>query len=128
MKQKKSDALARCLDKARRQNLKQKRKRNLIKKAIELTRKLDMDIHMVLKDRDTNRLSQYSSGDQIRGHFTLEQAIKDLKETKDTGRKKVRLYDDDDYQKLNATQDAVDNDVLPPETIKEDPEPVEQQQ
>lgn len=56
--------LVRCDDKKKRLNLKQKRRRNLLRKAIELTQMLDMDIVMVMKDRDTDRIAQYTSGDK----------------------------------------------------------------
>ena len=45
--------LARCQNKERRVNLKSKRKRNLIKKAIELSKMLDMNIFIVFQDLDT---------------------------------------------------------------------------
>ena len=54
--------LPRCTIKTKRLNLKSKRKRNLIKKAIELSQMLDMDILMVLKCRDTGKVTVYESG------------------------------------------------------------------
>ena len=68
--------LPRCLDKEKRLNLKGKRKRNLIKKAIELSQMLDMDMCIIFKDIDTGKITQYSSGKKhgSRGLFTLEKA------------------------------------------------------
>ena len=63
--------LQRCANKDRRVNLKSKRKRNLIKKAIELTKMLDMKMFIVFKDLDTHKLSIYNSGDKLQGHFNL---------------------------------------------------------
>ena len=54
--------LKRCTNKARRLNLKSKRKRNLIKKAIELSTMLDMDLVMIFKDLDTGKITHYTSG------------------------------------------------------------------
>ena len=54
--------IPRCTNKPKRLNLKSKRKRNLIKKAIELSQMLDMDILMVLKCRDTGKVTVYESG------------------------------------------------------------------
>ena len=52
--------------------MKHKRKRNLIKKAIELSVVMDMDIYMVLRDRDTGKYSQYTSATQSGGLFTID--------------------------------------------------------
>ena len=51
-----------CKDKIKRLNLKGKRKRNLIKKAIELSKMLDMDTLIVFRDIDTGKITQYNSG------------------------------------------------------------------
>ena len=71
--------LPRCLDKEKRLNLKGKRKRNLIKKAIELSQMLDMEMCMVFRDIDTGKISLYSSGSKVasssgRSLFSLEKA------------------------------------------------------
>ena len=54
--------LSRCDDKIKRLNLKGKRKKNLIKKAIELSQMLDMDMLIVFRDIDTGKITQYNSG------------------------------------------------------------------
>ena len=56
--------LKQCDNRLKRQNIKQKRRRNLMKKAIELVKMLDMEINMVLKDRDTDKVWHYVSGDK----------------------------------------------------------------
>ena len=56
------DVLPRCDDKIKRLNLKGKRKRNLIKKAIELSQMLEMDMLIVFRDLDTGKITQYNSG------------------------------------------------------------------
>lgn len=72
--------IEKCSDKKRRINLKNKRVKNYIKKGIELAAMLDMDVYLVLNDKDQNRVSQYTSGDVHQGHFTLDKATKFLRE------------------------------------------------
>jgi len=57
------DLLPRCDEKIKRLNLKGKRKRNLIKKAIELSQMLDMDMLIVFRDIDTGKMTLYNSGE-----------------------------------------------------------------
>lgn len=42
-------------------NLKGKRKKNIVKKAIEISTMLEMDVLLVMRCRDTGRISQYAS-------------------------------------------------------------------
>ena len=100
----KSQALPieRCEDKKRRVNLKNKRMKNYIKKGIELAAMLDMDVYLVLNDKDSGKVSEYTSGDSNRGHFTLDRAIKLLEDFKKEGGA-VRAFDDCDYNKLKLT-------------------------
>lgn len=78
-------ALSYYKDKTKRMNLKSKRKRNLVRKAIELTKMLDMDILMVLKDCDTGKISLYNSvlrgkegGGDVATFFTIETAMAEI--------------------------------------------------
>ena len=48
-------------NKTKRVNLKCKRKRNLIKKAIELQKLTDLDICIVIKDDEMNKVIQFAS-------------------------------------------------------------------
>ena len=91
--------LSRCQNKVKRLNLKSKRKRNLVKKAIELTLMLDMDILVVMRDNDTEKYYKYMSGNKRKGHFTWEQTIKDIEDLNRKGIA-VKMYDDDDYFSL----------------------------
>ena len=95
-----SDDLPWCSDKIKRLNLKGKRKRNLIKKAIELSQMLDMDMLVVFRDIDTGKITQYNSGrasDNVRPHFTLEVAQNEIK--KWTVKKKtVQFLDGSNYK------------------------------
>lgn len=90
---------ARIQDKQRRVNLKCKRKRNIIKKAIELRNMLDMDVFMIFFDRDTGKYSQYTSGNERSGRYTFEMVRAEVDAQIALG-KKIRLFDDDDYAKL----------------------------
>ena len=77
--------LVQCDDKIRRQNLKCKRRRSLIKKGIELSKIGNMDVLMIMKDHDTGRIIQYNSGDKSRGAFVYNEAGKALKTLKAKG-------------------------------------------
>lgn len=96
------NTLVRCENKARRVNLKSKRKRNLIKKAIELSKMLSVDMLMVFMDHDTGKLSSYSSGDRRVGKYTIEKALKDFEEHRAATRF-IKMFDDDDYASLKST-------------------------
>ncbi len=43
-------------DRLKRINLKRKRKRNLIKKAIEISQMCDLDISIIIKDRELDKM------------------------------------------------------------------------
>ena len=60
----KNQAKALVQDRERRTNLKSKRKRNIVKKAIELSHMCNMDILILIRDREMDKLFQYSSGRQ----------------------------------------------------------------
>lgn len=93
--------LARCQNKERRVNLKSKRKRNLVKKSIELCKMLDMKCLIIFKDLDTDKFSIYNSGDQRSGHFNLQTALEELR-AYEAKRNVVRCFDDDDYEGLKV--------------------------
>lgn len=95
--------LKRCPNKVRRLNLKSKRRRNMVKKAIELTKMLDMDILMVMRDNDTGKYFHYASGNKRTGHFTWERTLSDI-QTLRAKDMEVRFYDDDDYYTLRTTK------------------------
>ena len=94
--------IEKCTDKKRRINLKNKRVKNYIKKGIELAAMLDMDVYLMLNDRDQGRLSQYCSGDSNQGHFTIEKATKFLDDFKLSGGQ-MRFFDDNDYNKVKLS-------------------------
>ena len=66
-------------DRERRTNLKSKRKRNIVKKAIELSHMCNMDILILIRDREMDKLFQYSSGKtEATDLFTVEKAYADF--------------------------------------------------
>ena len=48
-------------ERARRINIKSKRKKNLFKKAIELRRLCDLDMLIVIRDKEYNKIQVYNS-------------------------------------------------------------------
>ena len=77
--------------------------KNYIKKGIELAAMLDMDVYLVLNDKDSGKVSEYTSGNDTKGHFTLETTTKLLSDFKQQG-KTIKAFDDQDYHKLKLTQ------------------------
>ena len=64
-------------DRTKRINHKSKRLRNLIKKAIELSRMCDLDISIVIRDKEMGKFTQYGSSDDTQkdGTFTPQIAL-----------------------------------------------------
>ena len=50
-------------DKVYRINIKSKRKRTLLRKAIEISKMCQLEIHIVIKDRETHKIIEYCSGE-----------------------------------------------------------------
>ena len=80
--------------------------KNYVKKGIELAAMLDMDIYLVLNDKDSGKVSEYTSGNNFQGHFTLDRASQFLKDYRENGGI-TKLFDDNDYNKLKLTQAEV---------------------
>ena len=74
----------RILDKQKRINLKSKRKRTLIRKAIEVSEMCDLDVLIIIRDWEMNKVMQYNSslanGDPAQESFTIQQATRALNE------------------------------------------------
>ena len=77
--------------------------KNYVKKGIELAAMLDMDIYLVLNDKDSGKVSEYTSGNNFKGHFTLDRTTQFLKDYRENGGI-TKLFDDNDYNKLKLTQ------------------------
>ena len=57
-------------------NIKNKRKRNLLKKSIALSKMCSMDITLFMHDRKYEKVFQYCSGEKQKGEvFTLDKAV-----------------------------------------------------
>ena len=68
-------------DKAKRINLKSKRKRTLLRKAIEVSQLCHIDILIIIRDNDTKRVSEYNSGSDDTEMFTFQDAVEALRLT-----------------------------------------------
>lgn len=84
-----------------------------------MSKKLDTDMMMVMKDRDTDRIFMYCSGDKTKGHYTFEKAATELTAYKNKGGGGIRMFDDDDYVKLqrsprDKTDEEEDDEHTPP--------------
>ena len=86
-------------DRTKRINLKCKRKRNLIKKAIELQKLSDLDICIVIRDREMDKIMQYASGTKDAGLFEVNVA-QELIESLEEDDKRYSMYDNDSYQEF----------------------------
>ena len=61
-------------EKRKRANMKSKRKRNLFKKTCELEKMFDLDICIVIRDRETDKVYQFKSGSEEAGFFDVQAA------------------------------------------------------
>ena len=61
-------------DKQQRINTKSKQKRTLIRKAIEVSKMCSLDILIVIRDKETNKLYEYNSGKPTDSLFTFLKA------------------------------------------------------
>ena len=89
-------------DRTKRINHKSKRLRNLIKKAIELSLMCDLDISMIVRDREIGKYTKYQSGNEIpEGDvFTPEIALDGLNSAYQRNQKNLKTYTNEDYKTL----------------------------
>ena len=95
----------------------------MIRKAIEVSQMCNLDIHIVLKDRDFNKVIEYNSVSSDGAQFTIE-AAKQLLDTLsgNTRRRNYKLYTDDDYENLKVHPrggDFLDHESLDDSPVKE---------
>ena len=62
-------------DKVSRVNIKSKRKRTLLRKAIEVSRLCSLDILIIIRDNETRKIYEYNSGKEDSKLFTLQKAV-----------------------------------------------------
>ena len=84
----------------------------MIMKAIELCSMHDMQMLIIFKDLDTGKLSQYTSGDDRKGHFSLMEALREITQYRFAG-KEIRTWDDDDYKGKKANQNESIDESIP---------------
>ena len=83
-------------DKALRINIKSKRKRTLLRKAIEVSRLCNLQILIVIRDTESNKIIEYNSGKSNQDHFSLERAS----QIKQSYSLSHVFYDDTNYDDL----------------------------
>ena len=90
-------------DKAKRINLKSKRTRTLLRKAIEVSQMCELDIHIALWDRSMNKLVEYGStaaDGQFFSFDRLRQVAESFRNV--TSSRFYKLYTDLDYDNLKT--------------------------
>ena len=63
-------------NKQQRINIKSKRKRTLVRKAIEVSQMCSLDILIIIRDNETNKVYEYNSGNIETDLFTLLEATR----------------------------------------------------
>lgn len=72
-----------------------------MKKGIELSKMCDLDILMIIKDKEMDKITQYCSGEPEKGLFTFDEALKALQK-EEYFDKNVKTYNDSDYNSLKT--------------------------
>ena len=83
-------------DKVQRINIKSKRKRTLLRKAIEVSQLCSLDILIIIRDNETSKLIEYSSGKSDDQLFTFNEAVR----SKMCGKYMPIYYNDNSYNHL----------------------------
>ena len=98
-------------DYEKRINLKSKRKKTLVRKIMEFSQMIGIDIYLVMHDGEMNRVITYSSGTKAKGLFTSENASQVMDHAR-RGFKYLKELTDDDYLKFckNINKPEEDND------------------
>ena len=87
-------------------NVKSKRMRYLFKKAIELSKMCEMQVLIVVKDDQQDRVTMYRSGkkDSLDGKaYSAEEALSQIQERRKQ-KKNIKVFTDDDYAALDTSQ------------------------
>ena len=103
-------------------NLKSKRKKTLIKKAIEISQMCQVDILLVIQDSEMNKMIEYNSGTKEKGLYTVDRALKAYHEVKCRKKKYQHfcdeIYDRFIYGKQKQELDDEDQELEIPLTLK----------
>lgn len=84
-------------------NIKNKRKRNLLKKSIALSKMCNMDITLFMHDRKYEKVYQYCSGKESTGEtFTLHKAVALLDRYSKQKKKNITVYTDENLAELST--------------------------
>lgn len=108
-------------DRQKRINLKSKRKKTLMKKAIEISQMCKVDVLLIINDPEMNKMIEYNSGSREEGFFTLNQALSCFDLVKQKKKKYQHITDDiyDRYVKgkrkhdFEQDEDSLDDLELP---------------
>ena len=86
--------------------MKSKRKNNLIKKTIEFEKMFDLDICIIIRDREVNKIYQYMSGQEETGYFNIYKAAKTVQQEVKLSRE-YQVYTRDDYSNVFRTSNPI---------------------
>ena len=93
-------------------NLKSKRKRTVIKKVIEFSQLFDLDILMIIHDKEMHKVFEYNSGSQQTGFFSFDHADQIRKQALQ-GKSLYKPLTNENYDKLLRNGDRGDPDDEP---------------
>ena len=82
-------------ERGRRINIKSKRRKNLFKKAMELKSMCGLEVLIILKDPDYNKVQVYNSSSE--GSFPDNKVLQMLKHDGKGKGPKIRYFTDEDY-------------------------------
>ena len=83
-------------------NIKSKRKRYLFRKGIELSQMCKVQVLILVRDTDQDRITMYCSGKKEDGVYSPEEAFAHIRGN-DGSKKSVKVFTDDDYKDLDLT-------------------------
>ena len=110
-------------DKLKRINLKSKRKKTLIKKAIEISQMCQVDILLVMQDREMNKVIEYNSGTKQDGLFTMDSALQAFNDVTEKTKKYQHICDEIYDRYVNGkNRSEIDGDVESQELLKIHPQ------
>lgn len=94
-------------------NAKSKRRRNLIKKAMELSIKCEVDVFLIIRDQVQKKVTTYESDSVDGTRFTADHALSFFKELENYQVEfnwQKTAFTNESYQKENAAKDDAHDD------------------